>query len=230
MLEILDPRQTDSYAHAVFLPEFRAVTGSFPGGWNYIVDYTWVAMQMERMNLGPGLNVVEIGGGTGVMKYYIEYKYGVNVCGIDRDKMWERSPIKADAIGDFCDKKVRESVGVVPESIDLIFAISAFEHNKFKDHKKVVAACMESLRPGGVLVSTVSTHWDGTESDEQYNLTQVQLEEIYQDKFEDYNWEKVHQAWWLHFALHMAYNKRYGKEAGSNFDFLPVGVVVKKEQ
>jgi len=228
MIELLDPKDIDPIAYGKgylskikkysLLPDQRI-------GWNYCMDYTWLAIQMENC-LQHGMRVVDIGCGPGAIHGYLENNYDVDIIGIDINR-WERDYV--DIVGDFRDDDLRKKNGFMPDSLDLIISTSAFEHNTLEDHRRLVKVCLQCLKPGGRLVTTFSTTSGKTKKfRNQWNLSKQDLEEIYNDKFESFEYSKVWRRWRKHREIPANYKGRYGRWYLWDPRFLSVGANIVK--
>lgn len=227
VLELLDPAKIDSYAYDQGVLEKIRAHSLLPGhriGWNYCLDYSWLAMQWDR-HFRPGMRVLDIGCGPGAIHGYLERTYGVEILGIDT-RRW--APDYVDVVGDFTDPQVRAAHDLGPRSLDVIISTSAFEHNPPDAHRRLVEVCLESLKPGGCLMTTFSAGKVlGEEaSAHQWNLPREQLESIYGIAFESFDYDAVRERWRNHREIPTAYRKRYGKWDESDPDFLAAGAVL----
>ena len=233
-LELIDPGvMCDIAMEAAFLNRICSVANSRNIGWNYVVDYTWVWLQFKMwLSQWPSVSpqaatILDIGVGPGVLHYYLEYTYGVNIVGIDRQEKWPSASAKVDVVGDFTEPKTQEE-SLKGKKADLILAISSFEHNDYAGHKAVVDSCIDCLAPGGWLIATVSTNTESTFSDDQWDLSPGELGEIYQAD-PPTNGGYIHERWRGQMDLASLYKKRYGRWDESSPHFIVAGAVVSKE-
>ncbi|MGH7214239.1 MAG: class I SAM-dependent methyltransferase [Tepidisphaeraceae bacterium] len=230
MLEILDPKKIDPIAYdGGLLDDIRAFS-KLPDqriGWHYVMDYCWLAVNFGR-HFKRGMRVVDIGCGPGAVHGYLEYRYGTDVVGIDMEK-WGDDYV--DLQGDFCDDAFRAANGFGDGSIDLIVSASAFEHNEIEAHRRLVDVCLKTLRPGGVLLTTFATGRGPThffKKTHQWNMDRDDIESIYRDRFDSFDYESVWQRWRAHHDMAPACLKRFGKMDDQDPPYLAVGAEVVK--
>ena len=228
MIELLDPQKIDRIAYEEgvlqkignysLLPEKRI-------GWNYCMDYTWLAMRCIGY-LKPGMRVVDIGCGPGAIHGYLESEYGVDIIGIDLHR-WERDYV--DIVGDFCDPQIRKDNNFIDESIDCILSTSAFEHNSVRKHRELVNTCLRQLKKNGRLITTLtaSPRWT-RRTDDHWDLSRSRIEKIYGEEFKEFDYQRIWQHWHNHRELRDNYLRRYGKWSWKDPRFISVGADITK--
>ena len=228
-IEILDPQKIDKYAYGEgiladirqfsLLPDKRI-------GWNYCMDYTWLALQSQNL-FKPGMTIIDIGCGPGAIHGYLENRYGIEIIGIDM-RRWGNDYV--DLVGDFTNSTFRQQCNLGKKSADIILSTSAFEHNTIEDHKLLVETCYDTLKPSGRLIATFSTALTMSYEDSahQWNLTKEQLESIYQVAFTEFDYKIVWERWHNHREIPNAYVQRYGTWKETDPSFLAAGVVLIK--
>lgn len=229
MLEILDPKKLDCYAYEQELLNDIRKYSLLPNsriGWNYCMDYTWMAVQSESV-LQPHMKVVDIGAGPGAIHGYLEAKHNVDIIGIDM-KHWDEDYV--EVVGDFTDQDVRNKYGFLPNSLDVIISASAFEHNDPTSHKRLFDTCMSCLKPGGKLITTFSTTFGNKTRvfRDQWNLCQHDIESMYGESFSSFDYWSVWWRWRQHREIPKAYKDRYGKWLVWHPSFLAVGAHITK--
>ncbi len=228
-IELLDPHNIDPIAYNQgLLAEIRQFS-LLPDrriGWNYCMDYTWLALQCHNL-LKPGMRILDIGCGPGAIHGYLENKYGVEILGIDLKK-WKYDYV--DVVGNFSNPGLRQKWGIEKESVDVIISTSAFEHNTLEDHELLVKSCYETLKPSGRLIATfsVALSLNYEKSAQQWNLNREQLESIYNVAFTTFDYYDVRQRWQTHREIPQAYAQRYGTWSETDPSFLAAGVVLIK--
>lgn len=233
MIEILDPETLQTHIDNILekikeyslLPEKRI-------GWNYCLDYVWLALQFEKCIEDVdvrALKIVDIGCGPGAVHGYLEDKYGVNIIGVDLNH-WETGDY-VDHVGDFSDLDFRQRNDL--NDLDLIISTSAFEHNKPAGHALLVNQCLKSLSNTGVLITTFSVapgpYIEKYKSSAQWNLPRKIIEEIYGDRisnFEQYKY--IEKKWAAHKEMRIAFEKRFGKIDKNYPPFLSIGAAINK--
>ncbi len=229
MIELLDPKKIDPIAYdegILFdIREFSLLQGKRIG-WNYCLDYTWIAIRCCTL-LKPDMVILDIGCGPGAIHGYLEYKYGVNIIGIDNNR-WEEDYV--DVEGDFLDETTRINNGKRPGSIDLIISSSAFEHIHPNDHSQLVRICLDCLKSGGYLITTfTTTPWRTRRIDDHWDISKHDIEEIYGEQFISFEYLGVWWRWRKHREIPTNHKNRYGKWFLWDPRFLSVGAdVVKK--
>lgn len=258
MLELLDPVDIDPYAygsHEGQIPTLlERLIGDSPKdeskgelakirqysllekkriGWNYCMDYSWMAMKLDGLHG----KVLDIGAGPGAIHKYLEEKYSVDIVGIDMMR-WDKDYI--DYVGNFNDEEFRRTRGFLPNTYDFIISTSAFEHNSPDEHKLLVKNCMQVLKSGGILLTTLATsHMPGfCEAGNQWNLDRSELEDVYQCKFSQFDYNGVLERWNSHPNINIAYkqwrrlvkkHKRVSlKDLGKGIPYVSVGAKIIK--
>ena len=159
MLELLDPANIDSFAYEEgFLDKIKqhSLLPNHRIGWNYCMDYSWLLMRLSTLALQTDMRIIDIGCGPGAIHGYLEDTKGLDIIGIDLHR-WERDYV--DIVGNFLDDHFRRQHGLDADTIDIIIATSAFEHNRPEVHQQIVEVCMRCLRPGGHLITTTSSRF-----------------------------------------------------------------------
>ena len=227
-LELLDPKKIDPFAYEQeVLNEIREHS-RLPGkriGWNYCMDYSWIAMQWEKY-FRDGMRVLDIGCGPGAIHGYLEKKYGVDIIGIDM-RRWDYDYV--DIVGDFNDADLRLEYDLGCNTLDLIISVSAFEHNPPETHRRLVKTCLESLKPGGFLICTFSIGriYSEEQSAHQWNLPRQEIEAIYGTKLKEFFYEDVWERWRIHREIPFEHRKRYGRWNDNDPTFLAAGAVLR---
>lgn len=228
MLELLDPKYIDPYAYDKGYLESIKKYSLLPNrriGWNYCMDYSWVAMKCEKI-LSPGMKIVDVGCGPGAIHGYLESKHQVEIIGIDR-KRWERDYV--DIVGDFTNDILRDEHGL--NDLDLVISISAIEHNNKKDQKDLLESIKDSLKPNGIMIITSAVSWIRStyfSQSQQWNLNKYDTERLYNIKFKKFNYISTWWRWHTHREIPSAFKNRYGRWLYFDPPFVSIGVVIKK--
>lgn len=212
-LRLLDPLKIDPYAYDqnnLSRIKKYSLLGGGRIGWNYPMDYSFIAEMFEELSnknkIKPGMTFIDIGCGPGAIHGYLEAKYGITLIGVDM-KRWREDYV--DVRGDFLDIEVRRAMGIELGSVDGFISVSALEHLPLDKNKKVLKVCKEYLKAGGFILATASTSKTHSQSLDQTNYSQQELENIYQAKFESYDYDSVFKRWRAHKELMPAYQARY---------------------
>lgn len=228
MLELLDPIYIDPFAYDEgnlnrirrfsLLPNKRI-------GWNYCMDYSWVAMKCQNIEMQPEMRIIDIGCGPGAIHGYLEDTYGIKITGIDLHR-WEKDYV--DIVGDFTDEELQDKYGFESGSVDVIISTSSFEHNLPRDHKRLVETCVKFLRPGGHLITTFAVAPATFETPGQWNLSKEHTEEVYGEKFYSFDYRECWQRWREHREIPADYKKRYVTWSSDDPQFLSAGAHIVK--
>jgi cyclopropane fatty-acyl-phospholipid synthase-like methyltransferase len=193
-------------------------------GWNYPLDYTFTAECFEKINqikpITADTKILDVGCGPGAIHGYLENKYGVDIVGLDIHK-WSQDYV--DYTGDFLNPKIQEKLG----KFDIIFSVSAFEHQPIESHEKCIKQCFKSLNKGGFVITTGSVAKKRNNDKTQFNLSQNDLERIYQDKFESFEYDKILDNWENYSLITESFQERYGVKK-VKFTFLVFGYFKQK--
>jgi SAM-dependent methyltransferase len=228
MLELLDPQSIDSFAYEEGYLEKIQNYSLLPDkriGWHYCLDYSWILMRLHTLNLNPNMCIIDIGCGPGAIHGYLEETYNLNIVGIDINR-WQDDYV--DIVGDFLDDELRNRHALLPGSIDIIISTSAFEHNLPQVHQRIVNECMCCLKPGGHLIATFSASERTNQTPGQWNLSKKDIETIYRDKFERFDYFECWERWRQHREIPKNYESRYGKWSHNAPPFLSAGAHIFK--
>jgi len=194
MIKILDPKEYNSYIseHIDNISNYSLLDNKRIG-WNYPLDYCFIAKDFEKLYKDGIVNektrVLDIGCGPGAIHGFLEAKYNINIVGLDIHNTWVKNYV--DYKGDFLDKNLRNQIG----KFDIIISISAFEHQSLKRHKKFIIECHEALNKNGHLLVTAAISDKSHQGSNQYNPSRKELEKIYEEQFQDFNYEEVKERW-----------------------------------
>ncbi|MGM0582629.1 MAG: SAM-dependent methyltransferase [Bacteroidota bacterium] len=181
-------------------------------GWNYYMDYSFVAKEFERnFKESKHSRFLDIGCGPGGIHGFLEDKYDIDIYGLDLKK-WEGGDY-VDEVKNFLDKKFEKK-------FDGIISISAFEHQPYKDHKACVKKCKEILADNGFLLITTTGDLENRTYGNQYICGINKLQDIYGEEVNnasDFEYErkvykstpKVYEAYKERFGLKRFFKKMY---------------------
>lgn len=194
-------------------------------GWNYSLDYSFVAMQFKYLDslglMNNNLKILDIGCGPGSIHGYLEDIYDINIRGIDMHR-WKWGDY-VDHTGNFLNENFRKKHNL--KNFDIIISTSAFEHMKKEEHEKIIQLCKDSLIKGGYLIVTACMSETNRASNGQDNLTKEEVEKIYNAKFKDYDYKKTVKEWQNNKLLIEEYKKQKQKD---KIEYLSFGYFYKK--
>lgn len=196
-------------------------------GWNYVLDHVWLYKNIKNYLKVRKLSnpiIFDVGCGNSKFHNFIEFKLKINVIGIDRPiGFCHQEELKnTDYNEEFLEFKKYS-----PNSIDIIYWLSAIEHNKFTDIKKLYEKSIEFLKSGGLLLITFpiskKTYW--FEESQQSNLSIEDAKQIFSedkmlgtfDKIKDEFKENI-------LSLRDRYKKRYNHFNNNDPEFVVGGL------
>jgi SAM-dependent methyltransferase len=200
---------------------------SYPIGWNYILDYLWLYKNIKNYLSSQDVeNPIIFDVGCGNSKFYniLEENLNVKIIGIDRPR-------------GFCHQKKTRNVKYFvdflkfkdfPEnSIDIIYWLSAIEHNEINQIKKLHKKSRYFLKKGGLLLMTFAlskkTCW--FEPSQQTNLSIEDAKKVFHDKEVLGDYDKIHDEYRKNtLLLKDRYQRRYKHFNKSDPEFIVGGV------
>ena len=87
---------------------------------------------------------------------------------------------------------------------------------------------MDTLRPGGHLITTFAVAPVSIQTPGQWNLSREHTEELYGDKFYCFDYHQCRQRWREHSEISLAYKNRYGTWSSDDPPFLSAGAHIVK--
>jgi len=185
-------------------------------GWNYPLDYSFVEDEFSRIKIDETMEFLDIGCGPGAIHGYLENKYNINIEGIDMQR-WGKDYV--DYVGNFLDDSL------INKKYDVIFSISAFEHQSKEEHIKCIEKSKRLLKDGGYLFITAAISETTNQERNQLNLSRKELEEMYEDTFDKSDdLSNIKKTYETRFKKEL--NNRYGTD---KISFMTFGYVYKKE-
>lgn len=186
MIEFIDPEDIEQRMDIILdMQEFGIDHFNLPSrlGWNYVLDHTWLSQKFNKfINIkGKNLVILDVGCGASPFHNYLESKYDVDILGIDRPT-------------GYCNQAVLRNVdyfvyflqfdALEENSVDLIFWLSAIEHNEIDIIKRLYLKSMELLKRNGLLLITFpiseKTHW--FKPSQQTNLSIADSKAIFDEQ------------------------------------------------
>lgn len=198
MIELLSPKQISKEER----PTKEICTENI--GWNYPLDFHWLYSQLR--NVSKNSLILDVGCGNSPFHIFAEQRLGINIVGIDREDGYCHQPIitNADIYKDFADCEIRNA--------DIVYWLSAIEHNRFEDIQKLYIKSMEVLKRGGLFLATfaVSKETSWFEPSEQTNLSIRDACSVFDD-IVDGVFDDIHKEYREDYLnLKTRYSKRYG--------------------
>lgn len=232
MIEILDPRALDERVFQKNLIENiqeYSLLDNKRIGWNYCYDYSWIVMQLEKMDLQNKV-IVDIGAGPGAVHGYLEDKFKIDIIGIDLNR-WENDYV--DFVGDYSNPTFRKECGLVDGSVDIIISSSAFEHNRPRNHYKLVQSCLQSLSENGRLITTFAVSPTNRvkrfRNSDQWNLPVDIIRDIYGEEVNNHKeYKDIWNAWHNNNRIRKGFQDRYGFFNDTSPPFLSIGANIPK--
>ena len=196
-------------------------------GWNYVLDHVWITKQIEqyiKAKKQRSLTILDVGCGRSRFHNFIEKRFGINIVGIDRPQGYchQDQSENIDYYVDFL------QLNAFPEnSVDIIYWLSAIEHNEKENIRQLFQKSMSLLKEGGLFLATFAvseeTHW--FQDSEQTNLSIADSTDIFdiENAWGDLQFikEKYRQNILL---LRDKYEKRYRGFGANDPDFVVAAV------
>ncbi len=225
MLELLSPKKMRESKYAA-----RLIEAGIKGGWNYILDHTWLFEKISQYvetcsDTYP--TILDVGCGRSMLHTFMEEELNIGIIGIDRfsgqDAINERNK-RIDLCIDF----VKDDI-FLKETVDIIYWCSSIEHNSVNDQKKCVSKSLEILKPNGLFLATFAyskeTHYN--EPSQQMNLDAQDAVNVYGVEWKgttDFD-EIVKEYQEDIFNLDSKHFKRYGSK---EYDFIVAAAEIVK--
>lgn len=196
-------------------------------GWNYPLDYLWIAQQLDQVPRSPRKSL-DIGCGPGAIHGWIESSLEIDMVGLDVNR-WEKDYV--DVTGNFLDDSLTNQLGWHPGTFDLIVSVSSLEHQSIRNHKRSVRKAWNLLSPGGTLLITVAaapylSSWSRLPG--QWNMSRRLLEKTYGARFSEFDFKRITSEYRSSTLLREGYEERFGKKFPKLPSYLSVGVALSK--
>jgi len=185
-------------------------------GWNYVLDHVWLYLRiqkyLQRLKIVKPI-IFDVGCGNSPFHNALEERLNIDIIGIDRPTGFchQNEIENADYLVEFLDFNTYK-----PHSVDIVYWLSAIEHNHIDMIKKLYNKSINFLKKGGLLLITFPiskrTYW--FEDSQQTNLSLEDAMNIFNDNKIQGNYNKVHKTFRENVLnLRNRYQKRY-----SSFD------------
>jgi len=202
-------------------------------GWNYVLDHIWLFKEISRFiknKDSKGMSVLDVGCGNSPFHNFVEKELKLNILGIDRPQGFchQEKVVNADYLADFLEfEELKEN------SVDIVYWLSAIEHNTIENIGKLYNRSLYFLKPKGLLLITFaisdSTHW--YEASQQTNLSLIDAKKIFEDNLIKGNFHKIREQYRENeLGLRDRYEKRYGYFGTEDPLFVVAGLKQKKSK
>lgn len=181
-------------------------------GWNYILDHVWLYKNAREYLVNDKLKnptVLDVGCGNSPFHKFLENQLEINILGIDRPNGFCHQDITSDVDYSVDFLKLRK---FKKNSVDIIYWLSAIEHNKKGDIAKLYDRSISLLRPGGLLLITfpISEKTSWFEDSQQTNLSIDDAKRCFREKEVSGSYESVRDEYTKNILnLRDKYRKRY---------------------
>ena len=234
-LKLFSPKETEQLEYFDIIRNFSFQALGTPV---YILDWTYIFQQIDKWKTKKNkfAVMIDVGRGNGMFHIFLEKYYKQGVIGVERqDSTFEYQ--KFEKLGhtltnatDICIDFINDGDKFFNQNLDIVFWISAIEHNKIENMKKAVDISMKALKKGGMFVSTwafaPNTHWNdkigGTV------LNEKDAEDVFNSKWiEKPNFDKIVAEYRSNkLNLNDWHNKRFGN---IDIDYIHAGNVCIKD-
>jgi glycosyltransferase involved in cell wall biosynthesis len=232
MITILDPEliaQSQDIIQSLAREGLNHLTSDPKLGWNYVLDNVWVTKQMAQYIAAKKqqcLAILDVGCGRSRFHNFLEKRLGINIIGIDRPQGYchQAQSENIDYYVDFL------QLDAFPEnSVDIIYWLSAIEHNEKEKIRQLFQKSMSLLKEGGLFLATFAvsekTHW--FQDSEQTNLSIADSMDIFDVDDVEGNLQSVKDKYRKNtLLLRDKYERRYLRFGLSAPEFV-VGAVSK---
>jgi cyclopropane fatty-acyl-phospholipid synthase-like methyltransferase len=235
MLELISPKEISRESSLIknfknFGIDFLDL--DYPLGWNYALDHIWLYKKIRKYIQEKGLTqpiILDVGCGNSPFHNFLEKKLDVSVIGVDRPEGFchQKELKNVDHFVEF--KKFKEYPN---NSVDIIYWLSAIEHNKKSEIKKLYKKSMQLLKPDGLLLITfpVSRITSWFEDSQQTNFSIKKATKVFKEKNVSGDYDQIHKEFRKDFLyLRKKYENRYGHFSDDDPLFIVGGLEQRKK-
>lgn len=196
-------------------------------GWNYVLDHIWLYRNIRNYLQSQKLSnpvILDVGCGNSPFHNFVEDKLCVNIWGIDRPEGFchQEELINTDYFVEFLKLKDFEE-----NSVDILYWLSAIEHNGIESIRDLYTKSLYFLKPGGLLLITFpisrKTYW--FKDSQQTNLSIEDAVRIFDDNDIEGNFDNIWQEFRdNNLSLIDKYKKRYKHFSKEDPEFIVGGL------
>jgi cyclopropane-fatty-acyl-phospholipid synthase len=122
----------------------------------------------RKLDLKPGMRLLDVGSGWGGMVRHAAKNYGVQVVGVTLSReqaAWAQDAIKADGLDDVAEVRFGDYRDIAETGFDAVSSIGLTEHIGVRNYPSYFAFLRDKLVPGGRLLNHCITRADNTSTD-----------------------------------------------------------------
>lgn len=196
-------------------------------GWNYVLDHVWlyenIKIYLENNKIKDPI-IFDVGCGNSPFHNFLENNLQIDIVGIDRPE-------------GFCHQQEITNVDYNVEflkfnkykrgSVDIIYWLSAIEHNKIKEIKRLYKRSIHFLKPGGLLLITfpLSEQTSWFQDSQQTNLSKEDAKRVFMDDYIKGDLSYIKKEFKDNYlSLMERYRKRYGHFTSKDPEFVVGGL------
>lgn len=216
MIEIISPQEIGKRKNLIRdLKKFGLdyVDKNSTLGWNYVLDHVWLYESIQKYLENNEIDkpvIFDVGCGNSSFHNFLEESLQIKIIGIDRPEGFchQQNITNVDYIVEFLKFNKYER-----RSVDVIYWLSAIEHNKIKDIRRLYKKSLYFLKPGGLLLITFplseKTCW--FQESQQTNLSIEDAKKIFNENKIKGNFKEIEKEFQDNYLLlKERYETRYG--------------------